>query len=196
MAGNQLSESIDKWRADPIAPGTTAVLTLESGDYDVMAMSPSEDSVSFNISDVRPDGYEGDYYDWGRSVDVTITDATGRELPVTPVNDRKSLAADGYLSVAVGEAEIPRDGEYEVTVGRTELGSRLNPEPAGIGLMQMDVGALVKRMVTLGALMFLLFVAGVVLLIVTFVRRRRQRKPKMPQYFVPTNPTWPPPPAQ
>ena len=116
---------------------------------------------------------------------VTVTEATGEGLDVGVPGSTQTITRGGRKYTGAVEFRIPNTDDYVI---------RVDAPPQDDVLVARSLGEAFRSLVPwigLGVLAFLVFAAGVTLLIVGEVRRHRQNRPPPPYW---QQPSWPPPP--
>ncbi len=172
LFGLGVSRFVDRVDFHPgsLPPGQTSTVRLHQGAY-----------VFTYQSDTRPPA------DPTRpNQPIQVTDESGTVIPLAPMRvDRSRYNGVGDLCVCydLGTVVAPHNGRYHVALGPA-------PDADGYVTMRRDVRWDDVRWLIAGlggaALGGLLVIAGIVVLIVTAVRRARHRRP-------PATPGWPPP---
>ena len=168
--------TVDSWNdTQPIKAGSAVELDLSSGTYNIMVMVPHTGGFDLVLSDDVDGSHLARPYKWGRSITVSVAASDGTELTVEPNLDIASFANDTYRFITVGSVDIPSGGRYSVVLSQPELVAPI-PVPAGIGIVKLDIRSLLTRLAIVAVLLPLFVGAGLLLVLVTFIRRRIDRR--------------------
>jgi hypothetical protein len=164
VAGSRTEDAVEKLARAPVGCSTTLEFD-DGGTYRLYVETQgSLDSLEGDCDAESPYDADGE-----PSVDMTLVDADGDEIELTP-SDAKSYDAGGFVGEETATAEIPDAGEYELTVESDEQGFVVavgkDPEGDSTGIRNLLAG--------IGAV---LVVAGVV---ITILGLRANRTPRAP----------------
>ena len=170
-----ISNMVDGWRPTPIKPGSTVTQDLDTGTYEIMAMTPAEGGFSVHWGSGSLRWLPSEEIGWGQSIEMSITAPDGQHLSPRWVDDTTALLNGGYRSISVATVHVDTPGTYTISLGPAPDFAP-TPRPVGLGLVELDARAFFTRIFIAVLSTLILGGTGLVLLIVTFFRRRSRRR--------------------
>ena len=170
-----ISNMVDGWRPTPIKPGSTVTQDLDTGTYEIMAMTPAEGGFSVHWGSGSLRWLPSEEIGWGQSIEMSITAPDGQHLSPRWVDDTTALLNGGYRSISVATVHVDTPGTYTISLGPAPDFAP-TPRPVGLGLVELDARAFFTRIFIAVFSTLILGGTGLVLLIVTFFRRRSRRR--------------------